>query len=833
MFDSIRILNLRRRADQLARERRLPEAYAAYREVAEYRAAHHDRVLAAWSWKQVAFLAAEMEDRTGQVEACQHALALLPPWPQEWETPLSRETGVSALWLAADGLQWLNRLGEAEAMARIAVAAAERYKDTKAELFSYGALAQALLRLGRPAETLGCQRRILELVQATGEPLLIGPALADFGTALAQVQQLDEAADAANEALRVLDSAGTSDQANRARIGPLSALAVILRRTGDHAGAIAAAEQAMDLSKRYLSREQYLQARMAWALALLADGDLAGGQAALAGVYDELLPRGSRHLAGRAATNIASALLQTNELEQAREWAERGLSLKTADDIEGRGWGHFVLAQVSMARGDLAAAENQLLEAAADLEAVRRDVTDDWQHVAVLDAQARIYRALQACRIACGDPGGALVAAERARGRSLLRGLARTKASAADPLADEFTIDRMTALAAEHQTGLLIYSLIPRLDDQITTADVPSMSYADDVAGLHAWYVDANGVSHATLDMDALHSLRESFQPSPEPDPFRGVARDAIVPVAFGRDLPDEQFVDLLSRLLIAPMDAALAGTSARELVVVPDGELDILPYAALGRQSGGSVADRWATAIAPAVAVFAELVQRPAPTAWPASLLLVGNPAPVNRPLSPGLPTPNLPPLRHAEREVRAIAADYGADEPLLGAAATKAAALARLTSCEIAHFATHGVYGSDEGSTPGALCLSPDGDDDGYLRADEIRGLHLPSCRIAVLSACRTGWGRSSYEGTLGLARAFLLTGVPAVVVSLWPVDDASTADLMINMHRELRGGLALGEALRRTTVAARDAGAPLGHWASFTIVGNPNIRITQPQD
>ena len=99
-------------------------------------------------------------------------------------------------------------------------------------------------------------------------------------------------------------------------------------------------------------------------------------------------------------------------------------------------------------------------------------------------------------------------------------------------------------------------------------------------------------------------------------------------------------------------------------------------------------------------------------------------------------------------------------------------------------------------------------------------------------MLSACRTGWGRNSNEGTLGLARAFLLTGVRAVVVSLWPVDDASTADLMINMNRGLRGGLTLGEALRHATVAARDAGAQLSHWASFTIVGSPGIRITPPQ-
>jgi hypothetical protein len=128
--------------------------------------------------------------------------------------------------------------------------------------------------------------------------------------------------------------------------------------------------------------------------------------------------------------------------------------------------------------------------------------------------------------------------------------LARTEASAALLLADEFTVNRMTALAAEHRTGFLIYSLIPVFGD-LAAADANSgVGYADDVAGLHAWYVDAHGISHAAVNVDALRSLRASFQPSPELDPFRGVARDIIVPVASGGDLPDEQSVDLLSQIL-------------------------------------------------------------------------------------------------------------------------------------------------------------------------------------------------------------------------------------------------------------------------------------------
>ncbi|MFV2082993.1 hypothetical protein [Micromonospora sp. LOL_021] len=76
-----------------------------------------------------------------------------------------------------------------------------------------------------------------------------------------------------------------------------------------------------------------------------------------------------------------------------------------------------------MIAGDLADAETLLLDAVADLEAVRRDVVDDRQHVDLLESQAQAYRALQTCRLAAGDVAGALEAVERARGRSLLRRL--------------------------------------------------------------------------------------------------------------------------------------------------------------------------------------------------------------------------------------------------------------------------------------------------------------------------------------------------------------------------------------------------------------------------
>ncbi|ROO61640.1 CHAT domain-containing protein [Micromonospora sp. Llam0] len=411
-----------------------------------------------------------------------------------------------------------------------------------------------------------------------------------------------------------------------------------------------------------------------------------------------------------------------------------------------------------MAAGDLADAETLLLDAVADWEAVRRDVVDDQQHVDLLESQAQAYRALQTCRLAAGDVAGGLEAVERARGRSLLRRLRSRRPVGGGPASSELpapeklpaladpldgvrmpaalTAAAMVELAALRSTGFLVYSLVGPVADP---------GEAGVVAGLHIWYVDATGIEHARVGADELKSFRAT---DPQADAYLGLTRELLVP-----DFADHYAVadvDACSQLLIGAVAGALRRSRAELLVVVPDGELDRVPFAALRSGPGESLIDRWPVTVMPSVALVAELAGRAVtPAALARRILAVGNPSPPDTPIAPGLPVPRLPSLTHAEREARRVAADYGATA-LIGAAATRAAVLSTLPGCEVVHFATHGMYGADTGVTPGALCLSPSGDDDGYLRADDITGLDLTSCQVVLLSACRTGWAASTASVT-----------------------------------------------------------------------------------
>ena len=89
--------------------------------------------------------------------------------------------------------------------------------------------------------------------------------------------------------------------------------------------------------------------------------------------------------------------------------------------------------------------------------------------------------------------------------------------------------------------------------------------------------------------------------------------------------------------------------------------------------------------------------------------------------------------------------------------------------------------------------------------------RPLQLARCVDAILSGCRTGLGKEvSGEGLVGLTRGFMYAGAARVLVSLWDVDDRSTATLM---ERFYKGVL----ARTRVTPAAALRSAQLEMWRS----------------
>jgi CHAT domain-containing protein len=184
---------------------------------------------------------------------------------------------------------------------------------------------------------------------------------------------------------------------------------------------------------------------------------------------------------------------------------------------------------------------------------------------------------------------------------------------------------------------------------------------------------------------------------------------------------------------------------------------------------------------------------------------------------------------LPEAEREVRELSSIYGRSHATLriGAAATEKEFKRAAGRYRILHLATHGMYDdTDPMYSHLVLARSAGDDNDGLLEAREIVDLDLHA-DLAVLSACATGRAVArGGEGMIGLSWAFLGAGCPAAVVSMWSVESAATARLMVDFHRRLVRGDSPPEALRRAEVSlmtSRRYHHPY-YWAPFVVVGAP---------
>ena len=143
------------------------------------------------------------------------------------------------------------------------------------------------------------------------------------------------------------------------------------------------------------------------------------------------------------------------------------------------------------------------------------------------------------------------------------------------------------------------------------------------------------------------------------------------------------------------------------------------------------------------------------------------------------------------------------------------------------VVHLATHGFVNSVNPQLSGIVLnlVEPDGTptDKGFLRLHDIFNLEL-NAELVVLSACQTGLGENiSGEGIVGLSRGFMYAGAERVMVSLWNVEDESTATLMSAFYRYLiEDEMTPAAALRAAQKERWEAGDKPQQWAAFTLQG-----------
>jgi CHAT domain-containing protein/tetratricopeptide (TPR) repeat protein len=287
------------------------------------------------------------------------------------------------------------------------------------------------------------------------------------------------------------------------------------------------------------------------------------------------------------------------------------------------------------------------------------------------------------------------------------------------------------------------------------------------------------------------------------PEDVAAIPMRGLGVLALSRD--DKAAWRQLYKSLVDPVRAHFPVRGSR-ITIVPHGPLFQLSFAGLQSAGGRYLVEDYELHYAPAISALEFTVRRQrdvnanATGPW----AIVGNPA--------ALPMVNgraLSPLPGAAREIAAVSAlapggmvlrldGSGADE----AALTRALAVSHPS---LLHFATHGFV-FDDPKQPPFLALNRKGKtdaDDGRLTLDEVYGLRLDT-DLVVLSACRSGSGRVSSDGVIGLTRGFFYAGSPSVLATFWDVVDEATSSLMSGFYRRYAKARTKAPSLRSAQLA-----------------------------
>ncbi|HJZ82998.1 MAG TPA: CHAT domain-containing protein, partial [Pyrinomonadaceae bacterium] len=304
------------------------------------------------------------------------------------------------------------------------------------------------------------------------------------------------------------------------------------------------------------------------------------------------------------------------------------------------------------------------------------------------------------------------------------------------------------------------------------------------------------------------------------------------------RDLGFRPAATELYDLLLKPAAAQLAGK--KHLVIVPDDRLWDLPFQSLLSGDGRFLIEDAAIAYAPSLTVLREMSnrrKRQGTDADSTMLLAVGNPDFGKETIERAtleMRDEKLTPLPLAEEEVRALGRLFGAtrSKVYVRAEAREDRVKTEAGRASVLHFATHGTLNNASPMYSYLALAQGDANEDGLLEAWELAQMDLKA-DLAVLSACETARGRyGAGEGVIGLTWALFVAGVPSTVVSQWKVESASTRDLMLSFHRQLRtpsagakAPVTKAEALRQAALKVMknsETSHPF-YWAGFVLVGD----------
>jgi CHAT domain-containing protein/Tfp pilus assembly protein PilF len=535
-----------------------------------------------------------------------------------------------------------------------------------------------------------------------------------------------------------------------------------------------------------------------------------------------------RQTEGASLAELGKVYHSQGNYTQAIKYEQQGLAIsQEVEDLHAQGMALNNIGFALLKAGRLLEAEKQLRDGINIWLRIRGGLGDiDTIKVSMFEEQLRTYKILQQVLIAQNKSDLALEISEQGRAKAFVELLSRQLSS--KPIEKDiitpFSNEKIKQIAKAKNATLIQYSIIY---DNFKIKDKEQTHESE----LYIWVIKPTGevvfrnANLKTLWQKNNTSLTKLVMNSRESIGVRGRGSSIVVEALPGVDQTDR--LKQLHKILIDPIADLLPTDPNAHVIFMPQGELFLVPFPALQDENGKYLIEKHTILTAPAIQVL-DLTQQQRAKVQQANakgLVIVGNPTMPTVIEKIGYPPQQLPSLPAAETEALSIATLLKTTA-LTGKDATKKTVLSELPQAKIIHLATHGLLDDFQSlEIPGAIALAPSGNDNGLLTASEILDLKL-NAELVVLSACDTGRGRITGDGVIGLSRSLITAGVPSVIVSLWSVPDAPTAELMTEFYRNWQEKkLDKAQALRQAMLTTMKNHSNPKDWAAFTLIGEAN--------
>ncbi len=634
----------------------------------------------------------------------------------------------------------------------------------------------------------------------------------DQSELLCELNLFSEAADLAEAAIDRFQRLGVHYERGKA----LLTLAAAVFRLGESHRALRLLRDAEKLFRREANPGWLAVAGLYRATMLLDLGDPAGARLAAESVLERL--EGAQHMA--ALLLLTRIAIREERLVEARaylEWAET--ASQKAATLPVRYQVAMVAAEFREAREEPAAAWAHYQRAHEILEVLRGQFGGDGLRISFLEDKSGCYEALagMALRGAVDCPlEQAFLYIQQAKSRSLADGMLQED-SAEEP---EETRARRGALSwcyreLERADTPSLRARIEGLERQLTAEWALRYGYGGragiSVAQVQAClapgeslveYFAAKGWLYAfVLTRNSLCAKRVA--PWADVEHTCHLLRFQISRGLWAGEHPGgrtwlaatEHHLRQLYRLLVEPLEAELTGG---HWTFAPHGVLHQVPFPAL-LSAEGHLIERRTISYAPSALVHQLCQHRPLGGGAGVALFSV--------------PDAQAPEIASEARELAGILdpAEVFAEE---------AASLQNWTQAmgrrRVVHLATHGLFRQDNPLFSSVRLH------DGRFCLYDLSSMRVEA-DLVTLSGCATGMLETTGAGeVMGLARGLLTAGARAAHLSLWDVNDGSTACYMAHFYRSLRAGSTVAAAGRTAMLATRERSPHPYYWSAFFLTG-----------